>query len=360
MPGKQMQRLEVDGKFFRSGGERVFLKMVTYGPFPEPRPDVLADDREQMRMIAAAGFNAVRIYGVPDRELLDVARDAGLWVFAGLAWEYWCDFISKPALYSKAQLDLTDGLKNWGDHDALAGVFVANEIPADMVRWMGVRKVCHALEDLIASGKSCRPELLFAYANFPTTEFLEPANADFTAMNIYLEQREDFAGYLPRLHNVAGDRPVLLTEFGLDTRSHGESAQSEAMAWAVQESLLAGMAGLTVYAWSDHWLNRGVLMEDWAFGLNDREGNPKPALRELAGVLPEKKTPEAALQMADWPMFSVVVCTHNGGSRMHACLSSLQALDYPSYEVIVVDDGSTDDTAEVVAGFDNVQLIRIE
>ena len=28
-------RLRVDGKFFRAGAERVFLKMVTYGPFPK-------------------------------------------------------------------------------------------------------------------------------------------------------------------------------------------------------------------------------------------------------------------------------------------------------------------------------------
>ncbi len=42
-----MHRLQVDGKFFRSsanGGERVFLKMVTYGPFPEPRPEAVVDD----------------------------------------------------------------------------------------------------------------------------------------------------------------------------------------------------------------------------------------------------------------------------------------------------------------------------
>ncbi len=83
-----------------------------------------------------------------------------------------------------AQLALTDGLKRWGRHPAVAGVFVANEIPSDMVRWMGVMKVRRALEALIELGRSKSPKLLYAYANFPTTEYMEPDNADFTAMNV--------------------------------------------------------------------------------------------------------------------------------------------------------------------------------
>ena len=358
-----MHRLQVDGKFFRSsknGGERVFLKMVTYGPFSEPRPKSVADDKDEMARIASAGFNAVRVYAEPDQKLLDAAQEAGLWVFVGLAWEYWCDFISKPSLLSVAQLALTDGLKRWGRHPAVAGVFVANEIPSDMVRWMGVMKVRRALEALIELGRSKSPKLLYAYANFPTTEYMEPDNADFTAMNVYLERREDFAKYLPRLHNVAGDRPVLLSEFGFDTRRNSEAGQRDAMLWCVQESLLAGMAGMTAYAWSDCWLNRGVVMEDWDFGLTDREGKPKPALTALAEILPAVKAPEDGIVLNDWPMFSVVVCTHNGGHRMKTCLSALQLIDYPNYEVVVVDDGSTDNTAEVVGKFNDVRLIRLE
>lgn len=354
-----MHQLKVDGKFFRAGGERVFLKMVTYGPFPIPRPAAVADDREQMAGIARAGFNAVRIYEEPDDGLLDAAQDAGLWVFVGLNWEYMRDFISKPSLYGSAQVALADGLKSWGRHPAVAGVLVANEIPSDMVRWMGVMKVRRALEELIALGRLECPGLLYGYANFPTTEYLEPANADFTAMNVYLEKKEDFAGYLPRLHNVAGDRPVLLSEFGLDTRRNGEAAQRDAMLWGVRESLSAGMAGLTVYAWSDHWLNRGVVMDDWCFGLTDREGREKPALMALAGLLPGVTNPEHGIELTEYPVISVVVCTHNGAHRMEACLSALLALDYPDYEVVVVDDGSTDPTAEVVGKFDGVRLIQL-
>src|SRR5439155_3962663 len=48
-----------------------------------------------------------------------------------------------------------------------------------------------------------------------------------------------------------------------------------------------------------------------------------------------------------WPRTSVVVCTHNGARTLGWCLEGTLELDYPNYEVIVVDDGSTDDSARV-------------
>ena len=43
---------------------------------------------------------------------------------------------------------------------------------------------------------------------------------------------------------------------------------------------------------------------------------------------------------------------------MRACLESLRRLDYPNYEMIVVDDGSRDSTAQIAADFPEFRLIR--
>jgi GT2 family glycosyltransferase len=48
-----------------------------------------------------------------------------------------------------------------------------------------------------------------------------------------------------------------------------------------------------------------------------------------------------------WPRISVVVCSYDGGRTLGECLAGLSRLDYPNYEVIVVDDGSNDATAEI-------------
>ena len=45
---------------------------------------------------------------------------------------------------------------------------------------------------------------------------------------------------------------------------------------------------------------------------------------------------------------SILVPAHNEGVTIEATVRSLLALDYKLYEIIVVDDGSTDDTSEVL------------
>src|SRR5438034_1359170 len=55
---------------------------------------------------------------------------------------------------------------------------------------------------------------------------------------------------------------------------------------------------------------------------------------------------------------SVVVCSYNGAVTLDQCLRSLGILNYPDYEVIVVDDGSTDDTRAIVARFPHVKAIH--
>lgn len=51
------------------------------------------------------------------------------------------------------------------------------------------------------------------------------------------------------------------------------------------------------------------------------------------------------------PLVSVVVPVHNGGRYVREAVDSVLAQDYERIEVIVVDDGSTDDTAEVLSSY---------
>jgi poly-beta-1,6 N-acetyl-D-glucosamine synthase len=46
------------------------------------------------------------------------------------------------------------------------------------------------------------------------------------------------------------------------------------------------------------------------------------------------------------PMISLVVPAYNEGLVIQAAIRSLLLLDYPNYEIVVIDDGSTDDTYE--------------
>lgn len=62
------------------------------------------------------------------------------------------------------------------------------------------------------------------------------------------------------------------------------------------------------------------------------------------------------------PFFiSVVIVNYNGVPFLERCLSALVAQTYPRYEIILVDNGSTDDSCEFVrAHFPQVRLLRNE
>jgi glycosyltransferase involved in cell wall biosynthesis len=49
-----------------------------------------------------------------------------------------------------------------------------------------------------------------------------------------------------------------------------------------------------------------------------------------------------------WPRLSVVVAACNEASTLEAALATLLAQDYPELEIVVIDDRSTDGTAEIV------------
>lgn len=57
------------------------------------------------------------------------------------------------------------------------------------------------------------------------------------------------------------------------------------------------------------------------------------------------------------PLVSVIVTTKNVQRTLAACLRSVRDQDYPSTELIVVDNHSTDGTAAIAAGFTNQVLV---
>jgi len=59
-----------------------------------------------------------------------------------------------------------------------------------------------------------------------------------------------------------------------------------------------------------------------------------------------------SIMATDAPLISIVVPVYNYANYVARAIKSALAQDYPNVEVVVVDDGSTDDTAKVVAQFD--------
>ncbi|MDQ3931760.1 MAG: glycosyltransferase [Actinomycetota bacterium] len=351
------------------GDEKVYVKGVTYGTFrPDPEgyayPSRDQVDRDFAGM-AANGVNAVRTYTVPPRWLLDLAQQHGLLVMVGFAWEHHVAFLDDRGRAASIEQRLREGVRACAGHPAVLCYSIGNEIPGPIVRWHGRRRVERFLRRLYDAAKAEDPGALVTYVNYPPTEYLDLSFVDFLCFNVYLEEQDRLEAYLARLHNLAGDRPLVMAEIGLDSRSNGDAAQAEVLRWQVRTAFGSGCAGAFVFAWTDEWYithldesgrgQGGSAIEDWDFGLVDRKRRPKAALTAVgeafAAVPLEPET--------DWPRVSVVVCTYNGERTLGDCLEGLAELPYPDFEVIVVDDGSTDASAAIATQY-GVRVISTE
>jgi glycosyltransferase involved in cell wall biosynthesis len=354
------ETLRVHGKFFFAGERKHFVKGVTYGPFatgshgaPFPETGIVARDFALMRK---AGVNTVRVFTVPPLWLLDAAQRAGLKVLVGVPWSQHVAFLGNAAIRAEIRAAVAAGVRACARHPAVFAYLVGNEIPPDMVRWHGVEAVRGFLRELVAIVKAEHPGALVSYANFPSSEYLAIDFTDFLCFNVYLHDETAFRRYIARLHNFAVDKPLVLTEFGGDSLHAGEAAQAELLGWQVGAAFSAGVAGTFVFAWTDEWFTGGHPIEDWAFGLVDREREAKPS---LAAVSRHYRAPLPPAP-ARLPRVSVVVCAYNAERTMDACLDSLEDLNYPDYEVIVVNDGSTDRTREIAERYAYCRLINQE
>jgi glycosyltransferase involved in cell wall biosynthesis len=349
--GTAGQRPVARGKFLHRADQKFYVRGVTYGTF---RADPCGDEYpppatacRDLALMAANGINAVRTYTLPPRWFLDAAAERELMVLPGLAAERLVGYLNDGRrAAARVEAQLLEQVRNCSAHPALLGYSVGNEIPASTVRWLGPHRVEGFLERVCDRIRDVDPSALVTYVSYPSTEYLELPFLDFVCFNVFLERPDRLAAYLARLQNLAGDRPLLMTELGLDSIRNGADGQAEAVGWQLRTAFAAGCAGAFVYTWTDEWHRGGEDVYDWAFGLTDRNRVAKPALaaaREAYAEVPFSRD-------RDWPRISVVICAYNAEPTIKECLDSALGLDYPDYEVIVVDDGSTDATGDLAEG----------
>src|SRR5579872_1350325 len=354
----ETSRPVVDGKFLRRDGRRFEAHGVTYGPFapnaarePFPARQRVCADFAAMR---ATGVNAVRTYHVPPAWLLALADECGLAVLIDVPWPKHLCFLDSLDAQRQARAAVREAAERGRDHPCVLAYSICNEIPANIVRWHGASRVERFLRELADVSKQADPAGLITYANYPSTEYLELPFLDFATFNVYLHDLGVFRRYLFRLQNRVGDMPLVLGEIGMDTLRHTEEEQAAFLAGHLREARLLGVASAFVFAWTDDWHTGGFQIEDWAFGITRRDRSPKPACRAVEEV---RETAAFGL-LTEAPRVSVVVCSYNGASTLDECLRSLERLDYPDYEVILVDDGSTDGTMDIAARHPEVRAIH--
>lgn len=76
---------------------------------------------------------------------------------------------------------------------------------------------------------------------------------------------------------------------------------------------------------------------------------------EIAG-----HSPQAAIPIAAWKLVSVIIPNWNGARFLPTCLDSLRRQSYPRFEVLVVDNASTDNSVELIErDYPEVRLVKL-
>jgi len=193
--------------------------------------------------------------------------------------------------------------------------------------------------------------------NYPPTEFLDLDFFDVCSFNVYLHDEKKLRAYLTRLQHIAGNKPLLLAEAGACSLHEGGDGQAELTAMQIRTAFREGACGAFAYAWTDEWWRGGQDVKDWAFGLVDAQRLPKPALPAVIRAFAE--APFSEEERKSWPKVSVVVCAYNAADTLEDCLSSLERLSYPNYEVVLVNDGSKDQTPAIARAHASVRTVDV-
>lgn len=365
-PVRPEGRVRPDGKFFVLDGNRFPFRGVTYGTFRPRRDGARFPERHQAKRDLAAmrerGFTVLRTYTAPPDDIVELAADWRLRVVVGVFYQDWRYLVGASRRQTRRAMrdageEVRTAARRFAGNEHVMALSLGNEVPADAIRWYGTKTVSRAIAELAEVAREEDPDQLVTYANYPTAEYLPLDTLDFLTFNVFLERQAAFRRYLTRLHHLAGDRPLVLGEVGLHSGAgaSGERAQAGALDWMLKTAVERGVGGTCVFSWTDEWCVGDTPVEGWRFGLTRVDRSPKPALAVAEAW--NHRTVRNLRQ--DWPRISVVICAYNAAATIGECLTHTCRLDYPDLEVIVVDDGSTDDTSNIARRHPRARVIEM-
>jgi glycosyltransferase involved in cell wall biosynthesis len=321
-------------KFFSRNAQKFFFKGMRIGRTP-----AVLDFAEKLRLRKQlddrkAGYTTGLILDeVQAHQILDLATQAGLPSLVEIRIDpadlrdpdRWRGVVSRAAHLANV----------FRGRPALFGYLVDCPLSQDELRAAGLERVRRRLRYLLKTIKRHDDRVMAALRHRAATRALALLDEDFIYADVPALSPADLKDYIVSLHNLAEARPVIL-EF-----AETSPGQDQAVALAFGTGAAGVVAPLVPAAVpaSRDWLGAKLL----------RASDVMPFVA-LNGACPPGP--------AETPMVSVIICAYNAERTMRACLESLRHIAYPNYEVVIVDDGSRDRTAEIAAEFPEFRLIR--
>jgi glycosyltransferase involved in cell wall biosynthesis len=320
------------GKFFSRAGQKFFLKAMR---LPEVGPTL--DLSQQVELCARlealrdAHTTALVLDEAQCEPVLDLAARSGLHALIELK----VDPLGLLTAGRVARLlsQVAHSANIWRGHPALIGYLIDCPIALEQLRELGVEHVQRALRRVIHTIRLRDTQALIAFKHRPRTLSLAVPAEDFVYATAVGLAPAELGRFVSALHDLAIARPVVI-EF-----PQAGAGQNE----IVETAFALGAAGVVAFPVRTHPTALGMSFTP----MSVREAAPFLALNGTCPPLPPRA-----------PMVSVVICAYNAERTIRLCLESLTRLKYSNYEVVIVDDGSRDRTAEIAMEFPQFRLIR--
>ncbi len=327
-----VQRVTPHGKFLARAGQKFFFKAMRLA-------DVSATLdfahklklRKRLDDLRGAHTTGVVLTEAQAQPCLDIAAQSGLVAMVEL--RITADELTSRRGWKSVVSRIAHTTNIFATHPALAGYILDCEIGQDALRAGGLENARRRLRGVVKTIKGRAPDAMVGIKVRPQTRALSILEEDFLYAEIPALAPLEIRDFVVALHNLAEARPVVI-EF-----RQASPGQDEAVAVAFGTGA-AGVVAPPVPAPASHDF-LGVRMM--------RASDVMPFVT-LNGVCPPRP--------AKMPLVSVVICAYNAERTMRDCLESLRRLDYPNFEVVIVDDGSRDRTAAISMDFPEFRLIR--
>ena len=247
------------------------------------------------------------------------------------------DLFSRSAHHA-VMADLRKRVTTLRGYPGVIGYLVDCPVEPDELRSRGLETGRARLARMVAAIRDVDRDKMVGLKHQAGTVGLTLRDEDFVYAVIPPLTAGELRSSVIQLHNLAEARPVVL-EFGQTA-----TPQDELIACAFG----LGAAGVVVQASGDTRPPNPFTANSISLKML-RASELLPFLA-LNGTCPPKP--------AQTPKVSVVICAYNAERTMRQCLESLRRIDYPDFEVIIVDDGSRDATRQIAAEFPEFRLIR--
>jgi hypothetical protein len=254
--------VEIKGKFIYVDGSKFIVQGVNYSPwrpgtgpnkdYPYPSPALISED---LKIIQKLHANTILVYD-PPQYVLDLSAEDNLLVIYTLSINWWA--LGSTEFLNEKQRILKKIMASKDASNILAWE-LGNEIPAQLLQKVKADTIEHEMKDLYNSIKALDPNHFIIHGNWPPTKNLNFTFFDLSAFNVYPVWPPEvvahgYGNYISTfLQPIAGKKPLLVTEFGVNSLEAGEDDQARITGQCWKDLIQAGSCGGVVFSFADEW-----------------------------------------------------------------------------------------------------------